>query len=288
MGFYAPAQIVRDARAHGVAVYPVDVGHSDWDCTLEGFGNDVALRLGFRQVKGLSLADAEKVTAVRGDLRALRRAGVGAGALETIARADAFRSLGLDRRRALWAVRGLGPPPLPLFAAAGIDEAGDEPAVPLPAMAPGEQVIDDYRALRLSLKAHPLALLRGGLTEDGFVPCRTLQRLEHGRPARVAGLVVTRQRPGSAKGVIFITLEDESGIANLIVWPKVFEEFRKPTLGAGLLGIAGTVQRQGLVIHVVCRSLVDLTPRLAGLGRADPIPAPVPGNPLKVPSRDFH
>jgi error-prone DNA polymerase len=281
MGFYAPAQIVRDARAHGVPVRPVDVGHSDWDCTLEGFGNDVALRLGFRQVKGLALRDAEAVAAVRGDLRALWHAGVGTPALETLARADAFGSLGLGRRQALWAVRGLGPPPLPLFAAAGVAETGGEAPVALPAMAPGEQVLDDYRALRLSLKTHPLALLRGGL--HGFVPCRALQRLAHGHPAKVAGLVVTRQRPGSAKGVIFITLEDESGIANLIVWPKVFEEFRKPTLGASLLGIEGTVQRQGLVIHVVCRKLVDLTPRLANLGHAGGGPRP-----LKVGSRDFH
>jgi error-prone DNA polymerase len=245
MGFYAPAQIVRDAREHGVEVRPVDVNASHWDCTLEAGetgenGAAAALRLGFRQVKGLASADAEAVAAARGggyrDMGAVRRrAGVGRAALETLARADAFGSLGLDRRRALWAVRGMEETALPLFAAADGCEAANEPRVALPATALGEQVADDYRALRLSLKAHPLALLRDELGGRGFMACGGLEHLAPGRPVKVAGLVITRQRPGTAKGVVFITIEDETGIANLIVWPDVFERFRKAGLSAGLV-----------------------------------------------------
>ena len=286
MGFYAPAQIVGDARQHGVEVRPVDVNHSDWDNTLEGPGDEMALRLGFRQVKGMRERDAEAVVAARGagyqDVPALwRRAGVGGAALEALARADAFGSMGLSRRQALWAVRGLDEAPLPLFAAAS---NGGEPPVALPEAAPGEEVADDYRALRLSLKDHPLALLRGALGA-GYMPCARLAETAHGRRARVAGLVVNRQRPGSAKGVIFATLEDETGIANLIVWPAVFERFRKAVLGASLLGVAGRVQREGLVVHVLAEEVHDLT---ALLGRLDGPPEAAAGDRLAIASRDFH
>ena len=296
MGFYAPAQIVRDAREHGVAVRPVDVNASDWDCTLEDAGRDgIALRLGFRQVKGLKQGDAEAVVAARrGGYRTIgevwRRASLRKTTLETLARADAYRSLGIGRRQALWAARALEVAPLPLFAAAEAGQSAREPAVTLPEMTLGEQVAEDYRALRLSLKCHPLAPLRGALAADGFMPCDRLGHLAHGRPARVAGLVTARQRPGSAKGVIFATLEDETGIANLIVWASVFERFRKAVLGAALLGVEGTVQREGRVIHVLAKRVFDLTALLARLDGAMPPGAGTPDvkRALRLSSRDFH
>ncbi|MEO5338758.1 MAG: error-prone DNA polymerase, partial [Magnetospirillum sp. WYHS-4] len=226
MGFYAPAQILRDAADHGVEVRPVDVAFSDWDCTLE----DGALRLGFRQAKGLAEADARRVAAIRGgSVPDLWRAGVPRAALEALARADAFRSQGVDRRQAFWAVKGLeAAAPLPLFAHAERREA----AVVLPAASPGEEVADDYRSLGLSLKAHPAGLLRPALAAQGYGPAGDLADLPQGRRAAVAGLVIARQQPGSAKGVVFVTLEDETGIANLIVWPQVLETHRRVILGA--------------------------------------------------------
>ena len=294
MGFYAPAQIVRDAREHGVEVRPVDVNASDWDCTLEDAGNTVALRLGLRQVKGLVQKDAATLVAARGDgypgIDALwRRASLSKAALETLARADAYRSLDLNRRQALWAVGGLDAAPLPLFA--GLDGAATrlEPRVVLPEMALGAEVAEDYRVLRLTLKRHPLALLRRDLKDDGFGLCQHLASLTHGRRAKVAGLVTARQRPASAKGVIFLTLEDESGIANLIVWARVFERFRRAVLSAGLLGVAGTVQREGTVIHVLAERLFDLPPRLADLAGKAPRPGGADAKRrLGLASRDFH
>jgi len=291
MGFYAPAQIVRDARDHGVEVRPVDVNASAWDHTLEeaDAGGGAALRLGLRQIKGFSATDAKALVAARGDgyadVAALRRrAGLAPAAIETLARADAFASLNLPRRQALWAARRLrGEAPLPLFAAAGADgaTAAREAAVALPAMTAGESVADDYRALRLSLKNHPIALLRGELAGGRYLPCIRLQDLAHEQSARVAGLVITRQRPGTASGVIFVTLEDETGVANLIVHGGVFERYRRTLLGAGLLGVAGRVQREGAVIHVLARELVDLTPLLGRLGAEA-------GPPIRAQSHDFH
>ncbi|MBE0529183.1 MAG: error-prone DNA polymerase [Rhodospirillales bacterium] len=289
MGFYAPAQIVRDARDHGVAVRPVDVNLSDWDHTLEdgdGAGH-VALRLGLRQVGGFPAAAGKALVEARGtgytDIEDIQlRAGLAPTALEALARADAFTSLKLNRRQALWAVRGLkGQAPLPLFAAAKARETAHEPAVALPAMTAGESVTDDYRALRLSLKSHPVALLRGELAAGRYLSCARLGDLAHEQSVRVAGLVVTRQRPGTASGVIFVTLEDETGIANVIVHTGVFERDRRTLLGAGLLGVIGRVQREGLVIHVLARQLVDLTPLLGKL-TADAGPS------IKVESHDFH
>jgi error-prone DNA polymerase len=289
MGFYAPAQIVRDAREHGVEVRPVDVNVSLWDCTLERAGSGaLALRLGFRQVKGLREADGRRLVALRGagyrdvaDIR--RRARLNRAVLEKLARADAWHGLGLGRRQALWAVRGLDQAPsLPLFAHA--DMAADEtpePAVDLPSMTPGEAVADDYRALMLSLKAHPMALLRAELAADGYLPCAELIAAADGRPVAVAGLIITRQRPGSAKGVVFVTLEDETGVANLVVWPDVFERYRRPAISASLLGVRGRLQREGLVIHVVAESLADLSGLLR---RLEATSAP----PLPVAVRDFH
>jgi error-prone DNA polymerase len=311
MGFYAPAQIVRDAREHGIEVRPPDINHSDWDCTLEpggevdGPGGGLALRLGFRQIKGLAEGDAEWIVAARGNaygdpVAVWRRAGVPPAALARLAEADAFRSMGLGRREALWAVKPLGAAPLPLFAAAGEEDRGAEPAVILPAMSDGEAMTADYRAMRLSLRHHPLELLRGGLA--GVTPAARLAGLDDGSRVSVCGLVIARQRPGTAKGVIFATLEDETGIANVIVWPDCFERFRRAVLAARLLRVTGKLQRQGIVMHVISEVIEDLSPRLDALG--DP---PDPGAPGAVhqhpptlrrhprdqakvlfPSRDFH
>ena len=378
MGFYAPAQIVRDAREHGVEVRPPDVNHSDWDCTLEPAGHDPvsltvipgrghgprtrnpgtqagglmeppvfldsrlrgndnpavagrwALRLGLRQIKGLSEADAARLVEARGigyrDARDLwRRSGLGRAALDRLAAADALRSLDrshgglaggglaggpLDRRRALWALQALGEAPLPLFAAAepavipgrreaanpesrhtdigqlaptrpspsvGVPGLRDQPyeqpqndkedeetraASLLPEMPMGEHVVEDYATTGLSLKRHPLAFLRTELARAGLVAAAELATLPVGKRLAIAGLVLIRQRPGSANGVVFVTLEDETGIANLIVWPAILERFRRAALGATLLYCRGRLQREEGVIHLVAEDLKDWTVRL--------------------------
>ena len=312
MGFYAPAQIVRDASDHGVGVRPVDVNESLWDCTLEavapGTSGAMALRLGLREIKGLRAAEAEKLVAARAalarpfaDPRELwRRAGLALGALEALARADAFGSMGLTRRTALWAVRRIGPlgagalPPLPLFAAAG--ERHAEPATHLPTAQPSEEVVQDYASMRLSLRAHPVSFLRQRLAGEGVVPCAQLGQIADGARVAVAGIALIRQRPGTASGVIFMTIEDETGIANLVVWPQVFERHRRIVIEARLVRVDGRLQREGLVIHVVARRVFDLTPRLAA--RAAPAPTiararadevqRLGGDRRLYPSRDFH
>jgi len=278
MGFYAPGQIVRDAQAHGVEVRPVDVNRSDWDCTVEATsGGAFALRLGLGQVRGLAEAPARRLVERRGDgygspASLWRRAGLEPQALDALARADAFGSLGLTRRDALWAAKALTAPPPPLFA--GLDPA--EPVVALPAAAIGEEVVSDYAALRLSLKAHPLALLRPQLDAMGIVPAARLATA-HGRLA-VAGLVLIRQRPGTASGVIFLTVEDETATANLVIWPHVFERFRSLVLTSRCLKVEGRVQREGAVIHLIAERLTDLGPALDALGDGA----------LPLRSRDFH
>jgi error-prone DNA polymerase len=318
MGFYAPAQIVRDARAHGVVVRPPCVNASAWDCTLEPAPGGWGLRLGLRQIKGLARDDADWVIAARangyGDPHAVwRRAGLRPPALAILARADAFAALGLSRRQALWQIKAIGGAPLALFQAAGENEGGDEPQVTLPAMSLGEEVVEDYTALRLTLRAHPLALLRKSLT--GIATAAPLADARPGSPATVAGLVLVRQRPGSAKGVVFITLEDETGTANIVVWPDVFTRFRRILLTARLLVVHGRLQRQGIVVHLVAERLEDASHRLDALAadqplqpafaradevkrggpggsrRKDPVPRPRhPREQAKVlfPSRDFH
>jgi len=294
MGFYAPAQIVGDARRHGVEVRPADVNASSWDCTLEPGEAGLALRLGFRQIKGLSQVDAETIAVVRGaGFRSIpelaRRTGLGPAVLQTLADGDGFASLGLDRRRARWAIAGLDVATLPLFAAASgrSDGCSAEPAVALPPAPLGEQVADDYRALRLSLKAHPLALLRPKLAREGYRESRQLLQFAHGRRAKVAGIVVTRQRPGTASGVIFITLEDETGSANLIVWPQTFERFRQTVLQARMIGVDGRLQREGEVIHILAERLLTLDPLLGRLA-ADVQADAVADAAFDVRSRDFH
>ena len=237
-----------------------------------------ALRLGFRQVKGLKQEEMDRLVARRGDgyfdladLR--RRAGVSAAALDRLARADAFTSLTLDRRGAIWRTIGLErtgheldlPP---LFAWANGRTARPEPAVALPPMTLGQEVAEDYANLRLTLRRHPLALLRPWLGRR-VIKAERLAEIDDGRYVEVAGLVLVRQRPGTASGVIFITLEDESGIANLVVWPGVFERFRRVVLGAQLIAVRGKVQKEGLVIHVVADTLIDRTDLLRRLAETD-------------------
>ena len=271
MGFYAPAQIVRDAREHGVTVRPVDVNESGWDNSLEETEEGYhALRLGLRQIGGLPKEDAERIVGARvedeghapyPDVAALhRRAGIAVSAIETLAAADAFGSAGLDRRQALWQTRALAEaPPLPLFEAAEEHDEGPEPAVALPAMADGEQVVEDYRALRLSLRAHPLSFLRERLAGRGALPAEAFLRAQDGDRAATAGLVLVRQRPGSAKGVIFMTLEDETGVVNVVVWPNVLEKYRQAILGGRLVLVRGRIQRAGEIVHLVAARVEDLT-----------------------------
>lgn len=321
LGFYAPAQIVRDAVDHGVRVLPVDVNRSDWDCTLEngagpgpapgsvGWGVTASppartLRLGLRQLKGLREDDMQRLVAMRdggyGSVQELRdRSSLTPAVLERLAEADAFASMSLSRREALWAVRALPSEALPLFAAAG--ERQNEPAVTLPKAALGEQVAEDYRRQRLTLRRHPMALLRPGFSADNVLPNARLADSPADRLVKVAGLVLVRQRPGSAKGVIFATLEDETGISNIIIWPKVFEAYRAVVMRARLLYVEGKLQKEGLVIHVVANHIEDRSGLLADLdgplsdpmqpqlAHADEVLRPMPGSQrFPVKSRDFH
>ncbi|HKA76705.1 MAG TPA: error-prone DNA polymerase [Pseudolabrys sp.] len=316
MGFYAPAQIVRDAREHGVEVRPPDINHSHWDSTLEPglraaerlhelhreMQDDVwttqAARLGLREIKGLSEEDARLIVEKRGvaydSMRDVwLRTGVSPRVLERLADADAFGSLGLTRRDALWAAKALGrvgdrDDDLPLFAGGGTALArivSREPDVHLPSMPIGEEVINDYRFLHLSLRAHPAQFLRPDLHSRGISRSDTLRRTASGTRARISGLVTCRQRPGSANGVVFMTIEDETAIANVIVWPKVFERLRPVVLNARYVAVTGLVQEESGVIHVVADQLEDLTYLLArlaehgaeidGLARCDEVRRPI-------------
>ncbi len=335
MGFYQPAQLVRDARAHGVEIREADVNFSAWDCTLEqapsfsspasggGKGGGHAVRLGFRIIGGLAEKELEKLIAARGNgFSSIERlaaiAGVSRFTIERLAEADAFRSLGLDRRAALWAARRLDvigistkprraangkiEGPLPLLAPHLSDELFPEQAVALPAMPFSEHVVEDYMATGLSLKAHPVGFFRDRLDALGALRNAALRgdELRQDQTVTVAGLVLVRQRPGTSKGVVFMTLEDETDIANIIVWPKVFAKNRRTVMTARFLAVRGRLQRAGLVIHVVAESFVDLstelpmlredrlreggdlfTPKLAG--------GPLPDDEaLPLKSRDFH
>jgi DNA-directed DNA polymerase III PolC len=274
MGFYAPAQLVRDAREHGVEVRPPDINASDWDCTLEpSKSNRCALRLGLRQVTGLAKDDVKRMVGRRtepyrdpADL--WRRSGLTKRQIIALARADAFASLGLSRRDVLWAVRGFSDAKLPLLD--GSTKARDlEPAVTLPGLTLGEQVVDDYGSFSMSLRSHPLALLRPRLSERGVSPTEVLKTSQNDDEFVLAGLVLVRQRPGTASGVVFVTIEDEHGIANLVVWPKVFEAHRRIVMGSRLLGVRGRVQREGLVIHLVAEQLWDWSAELDSIAEID-------------------
>ena len=310
MGFYAPAQIVRDAREHGVTVLPADVNCSAWDCTLEMPQGEqrIALRLGLRQVDGLPEHVAAAIVAAREDggaftdaagLRA--RARIGPAHVERLASADAFGSMGLSRRQALWDARSLvGAPDLPLFAhAEARDEGAETSRAVLPQMPLSEEVVADYQTTRLSLKAHPLAFLRASLAERGFVRASELRDRQLRSMVQVAGVVLVRQRPGSAKGVCFITLEDETGVINLVIWPDLKDKQRKVVMGARLMEVRGRVEYDDEVIHVIAHHMTDATQELlrlsddllqAPLARADHVNALIgsgepAGNPLR--SRDL-
>ncbi|OYX65062.1 MAG: error-prone DNA polymerase [Sphingomonadales bacterium 32-64-17] len=341
MGFYAPAQIVRDAREHGVVVLPVDVNHSEWDCTLEvleghsqrhkgtednsaaGFNKaqrdmecdiisassavsvsappqsgrqdrDIALRLGFRQLDGLSEHAAAMLVAARqaggafADVADLReRARLTPAHIEKLASADCFGSLGLTRRQALWDARSLvAAPDLPLFTHAETREEGAERGrALLPRMSLSEEVVTDYQTTRLSLKAHPMSFLRASLGERGFVRAADLRARKNRAMVQVAGVVLIRQRPGSAKGVCFITIEDETGVANVVVWPDLMERLRRVVMGARLMEVRGRVEYDDEVVHIIAQHITDTTRDLhrlsddllsAPLARADHIKAPLP------------
>jgi error-prone DNA polymerase len=344
LGFYAPAQLVRDAREHGVEVREVDVNLSDWDCTLESLpplplagegrgegtpplpargervgvrgGADLsgegaaaphpspsatpsprkrgegihprhasmaphirtthAVRLGLRQIIGVREDDMRRLVERRGQpydsVRDLwLRSGLSPALLERLADADAFRSLGLDRREALWAVRGLDrvgdQDDLPLFAVSRPTRE-TEPDARLPPMPLGAHVVEDYRRLSLSLKAHPTSFMRARLSARGMLRSDALAHVRSDERVTVAGLVLVRQRPGTAKGVIFMTLEDEAGVANVIVWPKAFERLRAIVLGARFVAVTGKLQNEQGVIHIVADRMADLTPMLGLLSEA--------------------
>ncbi len=310
MGFYAPAQIVRDAREHGVSVLPADVNLSQWDCTLEDIGGEtpasgrergrgrqdrnIALRLGLRQVDGLPEAVAAGLIAEReaggpyADVAALKdRARIGPAHIERLASGDCFGSMQLSRRQALWDARSIvGGADLPLFAAAAAREEGAETVrTQLPAMPLSEEVVADYQTTRLSLKAHPMAFLRASLAERGFVRACDLRSRKFRSMVHVAGVVLIRQRPGSAKGVCFITLEDETGVINLVVWPDLKEKQRRVVMGSRLMEVRGRVEYDDEVIHVIAHHMEDATHQLyrlsddmlnAPVARADHVTTPLP------------
>jgi len=292
MGFYAPAQIVGDARQNGVEVREIDVSHSFSQNMLEErSGKYHALRLGFRQIDGFKCADPdeERWRRLQGQAKSedwgeaivkarmqkpfasledfARETGLPKRALILLADADAFRSLRLDRRGALWAVRRLPDDvPLPLFQSAAAREQPDEGARPLPQMPLPEEVVADYQTTRLSLKGHPMEFLRAMFAGEGVVTCATIVHKGDRRRVRCAGVVLVRQQPGSAKGVVFMTLEDETGIANIVVWPKVMATFRREVMGARLVEVEGVIQSSpDKVVHLIADRLFDRTPDLIGL-----------------------
>jgi len=298
MGFYAPAQIVRDAREHGVEALSVCINRSDWDTvvvsdapqvrpsdarfcgTEQDWRNLLPLRLGMRIVLGLSKEDVGKIVDARATgpftsvEDAWRRSGVKPAALEKLARADAFQCLGLNRRQALWAIKGLGRAPLSLLTAAdaragAIIPEALEPDVELIPLTAGREVVEDYRATQLTLRNHPLHFLRDELNRMRIRRCADLKTLKDGTRVEVAGIILVRQRPGSANGVVFVTLEDETGIANAILWKDRFEAQRRILMSASMISVVGKVQSESGVIHVVADRIVDLTPMLRTIGDLD-------------------
>ncbi|MEP3347408.1 MAG: error-prone DNA polymerase [Litoreibacter sp.] len=314
MGFYAPAQIVRDAREHQIDVRPICVNASTWDNKLERRSDGaLALRLGFRQIKGFREEDANWIAASRGngylDPEAVwLRAGVAPAVLEKLAEADTFSNMGLTRRDALWQVKALrSQNPLPLFNDPIDGEMLSEPEMMLPPMHLGEEVVEDYVSTRLTLRAHPMELLRPSMAN--ITPHAQLAHVPLGQLS-VCGLVITRQRPGTAAGVIFLTLEDETGVSNIVVWQTVYKQFRRAVMGGRLLRVTGYLQREGIVVHLIAQSIEDMSHKLSDLGhpmddaigvtqsQADDAPRPQKPQPRAMhprdqakrlfPSRDFH
>ncbi len=314
MGFYAPAQIVRDVREHQVEVRPIDINASHWDNRLErDLRGRLALRLGFRQMDGFRQAWAEALVQARREggrfvsiERLARRADLPSAALRLLADADAFGSLGLSRRQALWEVRRTPSGELPLFAAAKARELGAEPDMQLPQMPAAEEVVTDYQVLRLSLKDHPMAFLRARLREEGVLSCEDTTNAKAGAAVRTAGVVLVRQRPGKGNA-IFVTIEDETGITNVVLWARLFERYRRAVMASRLMQVEGVLQRspEG-VVHLMANRVVDRTDLLATLteargdgaltpplARADEVVRPVPSRHPRdarvLPkSRDFH
>jgi len=304
MGFYQPAQIVIDAQKHGVEVRPADINHSNWDNLLEEkLGKYYAIRLGFRQIKGLREEEMALLVDRRNKgyktVTSLRDAGIAIATLEKLADADAFRSIGLDRRKALWEVSALQDMPEEIFKGQP-SESILETQVELPLMSQGEHVVQDYATVGLSLKAHPVSFVRPQLEMLRILSTHSINNdATNGQLVKVAGLVLVRQRPGTAGGVCFITIEDETGFTNLVVFEKLFETYRKEILHAKLLMVEGRLQREGLVVHVIVTKCVDLT-RLLGklvqreqddlpvltLSRADEKTAPYPAQNKKTQVRE--
>ncbi len=287
MGFYAPAQIVRDAQAHGVAVNVVDVNCSDWDCTLEAtqpmqfkdvtpkrdWGkNGPSVRLGFRMIRGFSKSHADRIIAARpfhSVKHLAQTTQLPAHVMRRLAGADAFSSIALSRRPALWEAMKCDGPLSPLLESA----ENTEPAVTLPLMPLSHEVAADYQTVSLSLKRHPLSLIRAQLSKLKIITAAQLANTSHGQRVRVAGLVLIRQRPGTASGIVFVTLEDETGVTNLIIRPEIYDRYRPAARHATLLQAEGHVQRQGQVIHVMTQKMNDLSDMLLD-------------HPVR--SRDFH
>jgi error-prone DNA polymerase len=288
MGFYAPAQLVQDARRHGVEIRPVDVNRSGWDSTFEPLPGSAhfAVRLGMRMVAGLCEKDAQALVEARGagyrsPDEIARRAGCGRAALNRLAQADAFGSMQLGRRESLWKASALDGRMPPLFQRAEAD-LFEEPEAELPSMTASQEVVKDYQAIGLTLREHPLAFLRAGLRARRVITAEQLQRVPNGRVVTVAGLVLVRQQPMTAKNTTFITLEDETGTVNLIVWKHVQERCRRAVYGAKLLGCQGVTQREGQVLHVVANHVWDWSNDLNRLNTGENAAA------LPVRSRDFH
>ena len=263
MGFYQPAQIVIDARKHGVEVRPVDVNHSDWDNTLEEKSASChVLRLGFRQVKGIRSEDMQLLISSRkkmySNIIEMRDAGISQSVLEKLADADAFNSMGLDRRKALWEISTGNDQPTGLFAGKLSDPSSEE-NISLPLMRKSEHVVHDYAAMSLSLKAHPIQFVREKLDQLHILKTEDLITRRNGDLVKVAGLVLVRQRPGTAAGICFITIEDETGCANLVVFENLFDKFRKEILQSRLLMVEGKLQVEGEVIHVIVQRCFDMT-----------------------------
>lgn len=276
MGFYAPAQLVADARRHGVEARAADVAVSEWDCTLEGLAPVPAIRLGLRMIAGLKEESAARVVAARAarpfahvaDLE--HRARLDRGDLTALAASGALASLAGHRHSAVWDVAGVEKLP-PILATAGATFDDADPRLPAPTE--GQDIVADYRALGLTLGRHPLALIRQQLAKKRLVTAADIARTPHGRIARTAGIVIGRQRPDTASGVIFVTLEDETGCTNVIVWRDLSDRQRRELLGSRLMAVYGTVEREGEVVHLLAGRLVDLTPMLGA---------------LQPRSRDFH